>query len=714
MRLKCLTIAALLGATSAAVAAPYETFVDIETEEDLYDLYAAQQIGDDTFETLLALLQRGVDLNEASREELYTLPNLTYNDVDAIVAYRETTGRIEDPIVLVGAGVITDQKLLGIAAFLLLEPRSKFATEVKGFARLQTRWSLEDGGTPPVGLRARASSLRNLTVGLAATLDRQRMGDIVYDPNRDALLGDPATTRPRLGKFYAQWRAEDFEIIGGNYRAGFGQSLTFDNSSDYTPNGIYGDDEMYRDDSLTKECKESQGELTQSPCSGEPGDIYITPDFRFREAMLGVAAGTDSIAVGGGGHLQFYGFVSHQPRSIYQYEIYDRARCADPTDDADPSCAAPYVYKRQDDLLKPTSRFSFQTLPNMYRETLAGGNATYFAARRIHYGVTAYGAGVKWLTQGMDLDFQEWSRTPYGGGYGAVGFDMAWGHKWLDVFFEGAHSFDSMPDGGGPAAIVRATATRKKEELEFAFRYYDKAFANPYASPISAPDEYDGLRARDELGGRVKYTGLLDKRLQIRASADVWTQPSKEIVKTQFIVRADVKLNSEISWGYWGEFQDKNLAESGRDQCYEISTEEDERGEPIPCGGMKLQNSGRLRWTQSKKLWVSAQAQHELLDEGRYDSKFRQDLSAWLLATYKPAPEMRFRTRLRYLFEDISDNEFLEQSFWTYVDLTYRLRKKDNMRIRYDLLVWLDDRANTLDRKPSPEHRLWAEYEAKF
>ncbi|HEY0137003.1 MAG TPA: hypothetical protein VGB85_23130, partial [Nannocystis sp.] len=88
---------------SVATAAEYETFVDIDDEDDLVELNAAGDISEETFDTLVELLRRGVNLNAARREELYTLPNLSYAEVDAIIRYRTEVGFISDPAMLVTA-----------------------------------------------------------------------------------------------------------------------------------------------------------------------------------------------------------------------------------------------------------------------------------------------------------------------------------------------------------------------------------------------------------------------------------------------------------------------------------------------------------------------------------------------------------------------------------------------------------------------------------
>lgn len=727
MRLTRLLPAVLvLGTAGTAAANPYEAFIDIETEDDLYDLIASQQISDDTYEVLIDLLYRGVDLDKASREELYSLPNLTYDDVDGILAYRKEQGFIRDPFELVAAEVIPIEKLLSIAAFLIV--RDPFdRRSVHGVVYAETRFTIGDDRPPPLGLRARVLVGRDLTFGAAAVMTRLRPGQPVYDPNRDALLVDEPGLGFHVPKVYAHYDTDDFAVIAGTYRIGFGQRLTFDSSSDYTPNGIYRDDQLYDDTTLSRACREGTGELAASPCSGDYH--YITGDFRWREALLGVAAGAKQIRLGEG-WLQLYGWGSFSPRSIYQYEIADLSNgCTDPRDDNDPACSAPDVFVRPDgDRLSPASELLYSTLPGMYGEALVGGNATFFTSRRNYVGVTAYGASTTWLvddapggSDDLHLDFQEWSSRPIGGEFGAVGVSSAIGIQQFDFAAELAHSFDGMRDGagpsnggGGPGVIVRATYTDpKKHEVELSGRYYDIDFVNPYGRPIAAPDEEEGQRARDELGTRVKVTSKLGD-LALRAGADLWTNPSQSSRRGEAYVRADVTATKKIRWGIWLEGADKDLRSGGRDECYDQPFEFDELGEPLDCRGMRLSEIARLRVAVDKKLAVQAQLQHELLDDQDPMDPMRQDLSAWLIATWKPTPDLRLRGRVRYLSEDVADPAVLEESIWTYLEAWMKLRAKDRLRVRADLYWYLDDRDRTQEREPSPEVSLSAQYEAKF
>ncbi len=278
-----------------------------------------------------------------------------------------------------------------------------------------------------------------------------------------------------------------------------------------------------------------------------------------------------------------------------------------------------------------------------------------------------------------------------------------------------SHTFDGMPSGGGLGALARTITAWDKNEVETSFRYYDKNFANPHARPIAAADEFDGLRARDEIGGRVQYTGSFDKRFRVRTKLDYWHSPSESRNALLAFVRGDVELSDQFKWGLWTQYQDKNLAKSGRDQCFEVNSGEDiGPNGPESCAGQKLQMTGRLRYSPSKTTWFDLQYQHELQDDRQYSEKYRQDSSFVAIATTKPHRSVRIRARSRFLYEDISASDYQEKNWWNYIELGYRLRKRDQLKFRYDLLMHLDDRASTELRTPNPEQRLRLDYSAYF
>ena len=713
-RLPVLATALLaLVVAQTAGAEDYGEFIQVETEEDLLDLLSAQELQDDDYETLRELLQDGMDLNSASRDELYSLPNLTYADVDAILDYRREAGRIHHPADLVAAGVLEERKLLAIAPFLVVVEEKPAAWATHGRVRYLGTYVAGDERVPAMALAARVSSLRHLEAGLVGVLTRQRLGDVRYDPNRGALSAEPPGVQFHLPKFYLQWQDRRWHLLAGTYRIGFGQRLTFDNTTLSLPNGIRLDDTLYTNQDLSRSCRESEAEQGVSPCAGDARYQYQSPDYRWTDRLRGMAVGLKKLELGSG-WLQAYGFASYQTRSIYQYEIYDAAACADPTNDSDPDCAAPWVYKRRDDLLEPTTRFSYQTLPDMFNELLGGGNVSYFFDRRSHLGVTGYGADIRWLVQGMTLDFQEWSRLPYGGAFGALGVDGAWGRGAMDLAAEVARSFDGQPGGGGMAALLRSTFTVGKHEFEGVLRYYDTDFANPYARPVSAPDEYDGLRARDESGLRMRYTGKVGD-WQLRGLLDFWGVLSDQQARLRLWTRVDYELSSWLLPGLWFEAQDRDLASSGRHNCFEVPVETSE-GEPVPCSGEKYQLGVQLRLLPLRRLALTVKYQHRFLDDGRsnYDDKMRQDSSLWLVMNWWATDSLRLRVRLRYLNEALDAGDYLEQSLWAYLEGLWKLDRTLRVKLRYEIYAWLDDRTSTRERNPNPAHWLRLELEARF
>lgn len=717
---------AVLALAATAHAAPYEAFIDIESQEDLDDLLATDQITVETRDALSELLARGVDLDRATREELYSLPNLTYDEVDAILAYRDLQGFIANPTDLVAAGALTEQKLLAISAFLIRVDRSRGEFAPRGKAFVQALATPTDDEVPPVMARVRASFGKNLSAAVAATLTRRRLGTVSWDPNRDALLADPPGLQPHLPKAFVRYRDDKFDVLAGTYRIGFGQRLTFDNSSDYTPNGIYVDDRLVKNADLARACRESRGELMDSPCAGDYQ--YQSSDYGFSESLLGIAAGAEHLDLGGESYLQAFAWGSYQPRSIYQYELVDRGACPDPRADDNPACGAPDVFVRPDgDLLNPAATAAYQTLPDMYAEALVGGRLAFHARRRSYLGVTAYGATTSWLVEvpdGVRLDFQEWSRTPIGGRYGAVGVDAGFGHGEYDGFAEVTRSFDRMPDGpgaidggGGLGAIVRATRSQRKRELELSLRYYDVNFVNPYAGPIDESDEVEGQRARGEQGARVKYTDLrgnlkwwfgVDLFRSYQSDTDAFAP------RLNSFARVDLQASDQLAYGVRVDFTDKDLSSGGTGQCYEVAVFDNEFGEPVPCQGMRLKTTAQVRFKADRALVFTARAQHTLIDDGRYPDKRRNDAQAALSMTWKPTPGLRVRARTRYLNEDVSDDQYLEESLWTYGELWMRVRGKDAFTARADLYYWLDGRASTAARSPQPELRLLGSYEARF
>ena len=664
-------LAVLLGSclalSASARANPYESFLDVETDQDLRDALSARQISAETFERLLDLLARGVDLDRASRQELYELPNLTVRQVDAILAFRASRagrGGLGDGSSLVAAGVLEEPHLLAIAPFLRQRSSAPGLGGVSGWVQAQTRATLAERGVPPLGVRARATGFDGLTTGIAVVVTRQQLEDVRYEPNRQVLIADAPRPRPSLAKAFVQWQGARHAAVIGSYRAGFGQRLVFDNSGAEQPEGFVFDDQLVSEGEPSRACKLSAGERA-APCTAAEASL-VAADVRWREALWGAAVSLRRLALGPGS-LSLHAFGSYAPRAVYQYDLLDRRRCPDPGRTADPGCAAPPVIQRpEDDLLAPAFRHAYQTLPAMFAEALAGGHVGYALARGARAGVTGYGAHSRDLVGGAVLGTREGARLPGGQRFGAVGGELALRRGGAELAAELARSFNepgaARAETGGAGAVARLTLSRGSleeapaappiagegdaqggagggGELEVTARYYQASFVNPYGRQ----------RARDEAGARARGSWAWPKAT-VRAELDVWKTLSAGRSKLASYLRGELQVHPRLRWGGGLSFDDKALSHAGRAECFEGSGPAGADGLDPTCRGEKLATSTRLTALWSPLFDATAQLQHEVFGDG---GGWKQRLTLWLFARRRAPSGTQLRAQLRYRDEQL-------------------------------------------------------------
>ena len=225
----------LLFLAAPAHAVEYEVFVAIQDQDELDELRLNQEIDDETYQALTELLDVGVDLEDADVDTIYSLPNLTREEADRIVEYRDKAGGLPDPAALVFAGILSDEKLLALAPFLRVSERRVGQIPVTVRGSLQTWYVPGDDRVPATQLAARARIGRELTLGLMGFNTERRLGGVVYDPVRDALSAEAPAFGFDAPKFFAQWDNGPVRAIAGTYTIGFGQRLTFDTTGLETP-----------------------------------------------------------------------------------------------------------------------------------------------------------------------------------------------------------------------------------------------------------------------------------------------------------------------------------------------------------------------------------------------------------------------------------------------------------------------------------------------
>jgi len=712
--------AASLAATAVVILAParglaadYGAEIDVESEADLYELAATGAIADDALETLLRLLRSPVDINRASRDGLYALPGLTWAEVDGVLAHRRAAGFIAEPAGLVAAGVLDGERLRRLLPFLAPIARPGARPRSAGQVELRARYMRDDPLPPPVLFRGRLAG-RGLSFGIAAVTSRLRIGPPSYDSAAGALVAAPPGYRAGVPKLFLSFTRGRLSVVAGSFRIGFGERLTLDTTSRRTPDGAYPDDLIAESDASAGLCRYSAAGGAEPVCA-EKGLVgrYTTPDFHWQDGFRGIAASARGLALGPRVSLALDGFASYQLRSVYQYEIADRGTCPDP-DAVTAECAAPPVF----DASNRARRFAYVTLPDVYGELAGGGRIGLEIGRRAEVGVLGYRAMPHWRVAGVDLDFRPSSPLPSGGPFGAVGMYGALGAGALHFSVEGTRSFDRTPEGGGFGVVERSVWSRAASEVELSLRYYAHGFANPHARPVSAADELDGLRARNEMGARLAVLGRPTKRWRLRLQVDLWKQPGGDAANADVRGRA---VFAPLPWLELSSFLDyvnKDLGRNGSGLCYDATATEvgsDNAGQGRGCHGESGRLTGRIAFaTLTRRLFAAVQYGRALVTDPRYPTWYRQDARLAAEIGARLTERVQLRARCRYLNQAQDDASYGDRVFASSLDLLVTAHPLFAVRVRYGAVAYLDRRPSTLARHPNPEQRMHLDLESRF
>jgi hypothetical protein len=730
--------------SSFAVAATYEVPLgEVDDEDDIIALEDRGDISAETADILLELISEGVDLNAAGRDELYDLPGISYADADAILLYRKNKGHIDDPTELVAAGALTEGQLLLIIPFIRLDS-GPTRLPVSGKFRLRAASSngdfLDTGAVhaPPALLEGKVKLPWDLSTGFAFTTTGRQFGSPTYDELNNALKVEPRAYRFTANDAWGMWKAGQRKVVVGTFTLGFAERVTLDNTRRYTPSGIYVGTSFRRPRDASRSCTISISgasggtTLQELPCATEK-DLYVTPDFaQVRQGFRGVAGSIEDLEFGDGQKLSLFGFLSYQTRNVYQYDLYDAAACEDPREDSNRDCKAPVV--RVGDGTDPT-HLIFSTLHYLYEELIGGVHADFKPNDRYRIGLTGYGATNFWHDAPLKLDMQEGSRVPFGGPFGAVGVDARAQFGDFGLFLEGSRTFDSIkagplmadlsqtPAGGGGFGVEQRTVySPRNHELELSLRYYDNKFLNPYARPISAPDEFEGQRARNEAGARLKYLGRLPRDFELRASANFWLlpftnpgQPPAGTTNLYTLLRLDYVGYKLIEPAVLFEMKNRNLPSSQHGVCASGTIVLVADGETYTCSGDSYRLSAQVTARPLGRL-LSGRVLGSITwkDDVRYKDRFRTDLRAVAEVVSQPVDFLQLKLRTRYLNEDSSDDTYLETSLWTYLRASLLLTRNFHFSLRYDVYAFLDKRDSSLSRIPNPEHRFFVDITAGF
>lgn len=640
-----------------ALARVYPVPIVVQGEEDLRALYEDGLLDVADFEALLELLNNPLDLNRARRSDLYDLPGLTLEQVDAILAFRKANGGFQGVDALrqvdgLGEGVI-DQ----LRPFVDARPPKKVDLDevpVRGRMKARSSLQLEEveaiaddspnrthtveqlgyGPFPESYIGGEVEAWRWLEVGMLGLL-KQDINGVAYDQELRDLHVSYGTVG-ELGRVYAAVHRVRLDAVVGSYSAGFGLGLTFDRTQRTLPHGLYPD-------------------LSVSGTDG----------FSFSRRLFGAGVRTMNLEMG---PVSFDGtaFVSSTRGDVYQY---DMAMSGGEAQD-------PYLVELESPrVYLDGQRVGYVTIPNAWRENLAGANATMRLNDRAHLGVTAYGAEQdQTLIDGMEEPYafvlrDGWPVTPT---YGAVGIDGAWGAGPFDLAAEIAHSL-----GGGNGAMVQGILSLPKAEVEATLRRYATDFGNPYARGQANADTYNGQRDRDEQGARVKVEARPNKQLGLRGAVDVWQNISAGVWNADLYGRAAWSPYRDLDVVVYGQHRNRNLAVNDRTRVYGGDFEDADLGDavgeelaseetsveldPIDRAGARNDVGIQIDVDKIPRTSVTAFYRRTYEDAGLLypndgepcEPWFQIGQYTWLKVRYTPVDTTALTLRLRYRDDDI-------------------------------------------------------------
>ncbi|MFH1467404.1 MAG: helix-hairpin-helix domain-containing protein [Pseudomonadota bacterium] len=642
-----LLLAALL---PGLCAFDYGSPILVSSEADVVELEYAGEIDEEMRDQLLDLLDEPLDLNDASRDDLALLPDVTYTMADRIIARRqkEPFRNVRELRDLVGRATWNQVK-----PFVLVTPvEQKLGEPVKGQVSVRYLDAFKDETFPVMYLKTREKYRKWLEAGLIVAEEETVYG-VDYDAERaPAITVEGERPVVSLERVYLQAKRSSWSVLVGHYKVGFGQRLTFDVTDKQRPNGFSNDLKIYED--------------------YEGYDSYSVP-----RRLLGVVASLRRPVADGGAWVEATAFASSNPQDLY-YTYF-----------------SPHDYTVTGD-----GEVTYPTFPWVYREDILGANASYFWTKRQHVGVTAWG-GHTWKSYDFDFTNTPIPNRPF---YGAAGVDGAWGEGVFDVLGEVA-----LTDRGGLGARVETVADPGFVEAKLAFRYYGQNFDNPHSRGQSEPDQFGytegwedyeyvesgGDRDRNEIGPQAQVTVEPLGWLKVRAKGDLWHVPTDDVNHLYAEGRIDVDPMSWLGIDLVGYLRDKDIAVGGRDQTYDSSGDEDGKGSKLSSGvGLRLQ--------PIEPIILQLFGKYNFEDSSSYDGEYMQDRYAWARLSWDVTESVELAGRFKLYDERVDTHESGKEYRSWYAQVRGRPFDPLTLFGRYEEEKDLDDP----EADPNPERRL--------
>ncbi len=608
----------LFALAPSLLAFDYGTPILVRSEGDIIELEYMGEIDEEYRDQLLDLFDSPLDLNTASRDDLYLLPDVTYSMADRIISRRGQGGyasprEIRD---IVGRTVWNQVK-----PFVITMRIPAPAEPLKGTVNLRYLDKFDDDKPPVAYIKTKAKYRKWLELGLLVAEENGVYGVDYTDGNVTIEGMRPVVSLERM---YASIDRGTWSVMIGHYKAGFGQRLTFDVTDKQRPHGIY-------------------------------NDLKITEDYEDYDSysvsrrLMGIAASTERHVLEDSARLELTFFASSNPNDLYYTYITPRdyTVTGDGEVDGDGEVTNP-------------------TFPWVYREDIVGLNATLFWSKRTHVGFTGWG-GHTWKAYEFDFKNTPLPNREY---YGALGLDGAWGEGIVDVLGEVA-----ITDSGGLGARAETVIDPGIFEASIAMRYYGEGFDNPHSRGKSEPDQYGyvedweeysdyaisgGDRDRDEIGPQVQVVFDPLGWLRVRAKGDLWHVPSLDVNHAYAEGRIDI---DPVAWGgldVVAYMRDKDVSQGGREQFYEDPNSSDDE-EPK---GVKNALGGGFRLQPVEPVIIQCFAKQIWEDSSQYDDTYMNDRYAWGKVIWDITEDVEVAGRAK-IYEERIDDDTVGVQYWS-------------------------------------------------
>ncbi len=668
----------------SATSYDYGLPIHVSSEEDIYELYATGELTEEETQRLVTLFNSKLDLNRASAEALYNLPDVTMDLAEAIVTYREEVGYFRNFDQVAEVPGMTQAILEEIEPFARVRFRIRLKLPATG--SVKTRVAYEFGNRPEqvdpddppslgasyrpseLGLdtlpsayvRVRASDGERVETGLLASVG-EGIVSFTFDEASMAYWVDWGRPLLELNKAYLFLHRGDWDIIAGNYGAGFGERLVFDETRRLNPDGLYIDDE-----------------------------INGTTEFSTPQRLFGVGVTYRGIELGPTA-VEVTGFLSREAMDVFQYNLVLEPR--EGTDDE-----STVVHLGELKLMQ-------QTIPGAYTEQLAGGHVTARLDERNYVGVTGYYSQV--FLPYTDVPFHLSYGAPSDRNrFGAVGLDFGAELWQVQLNGEGA-----LMDNGAGAVYLQSILDLEQGEVLGSFRAYGQEFDNPHSRGFADADVYERERDRDETGFYLRGLYRITPWLRVRGSVNRWYRPSQDVNRLALTGRLSVLPSRTWDVALYGTWKDKNLSVGGRTRCYQgdrgecwedvpvdqqvtdSSFEQEYTGtvlESSEGNGARAQLMIRVKTTALPRTRVTVFYKRTYMDDhdmylnadGTLSPGWRVGQQAWLKTRLTPAPNTFLTFRIRYVDEDVYGDKG-ERAWDAYLDLARRIPRRRKYSLRY-------------------------------